>query len=440
MISNATFPQGWYAKNLLPFSEGDDMHLFVADGSRIYDVENRTACVIDKMRLDLPLSDDEELLLDELLGSLQITDSPYIKDEVIPVPQLNAISINVAQVCNMSCTYCYANEGKFGGASTMMKNQVAFDTVDKLFAEAAADAPLLLGFMGGEPLLARALIHETVAYAWEKAQATDKKIAFSITTNATLITQADAVLFNSYPFTVTVSIDGNEAVHNAMRKMHNGADSYQKVLAGIKLLRKHRPMQLTARATVTPASGKLLPLLDSLIALGFDDVGFSAVLVSPDPLSAFQKKDFDNLTKEMIACGNKALNEWLEGRPYPFGNLTTAIEEIHKGTHRPYPCGAGAGYMSVNTKGDLFACHRLIDDSEFLMGNIYKPLNEAPRQAILQNRHVDLQEPCNSCWARYLCGGGCYHEIKHRGRIACDYIRDWLSFCLAAYTKLSKIK
>ena len=52
-------------------------------------------------------------------------------------------------------------------------------------------------------------------------------------------------------------------------------------------------------------------------------------------------------------------------------------------------------------------------------------------------RHVDRQEPCRSCWARYLCGGGCYHEVERRGRIACDYIRDWLTFCIASYAEIS---
>jgi len=46
-------------------------------------------------------------------------------------------------------------------------------------------------------------------------------------------------------------------------------------------------------------------------------------------------------------------------------------------------------------------------------------------------------DPCRSCWARYLCGGGCYHEVSRRGRVACDYIRSWLDFCLRAYAELS---
>ena len=38
----------------------------------------------------------------------------------------------------------------------------------------------------------------------------------------------------------------------------------------------------------------------------------------------------------------------------------------------------------------------------------------------LAERHVHRQEPCRSCWARYLCGGGCHHEVIRRGRPACD--------------------
>jgi uncharacterized protein len=430
----------WYSTNLMTFDEGEQSILFVADGSRIYDISKDLSLVINKLQADQPLTDIESLTINTLLNDLGILSHPAIGGIPPEVPKLNSISLNVAQACNMSCSYCYANEGKFGGATTLMKKQVAFDTIDKLFVESDPMAPLLVGFMGGEPLLARGVIHETVDYAWKKASAANRKIAFSITTNATLLTVEDAALFHRYPFTVTISIDGDEAVHNLQRKMHGGKNSYQKVVEGIRLIQQQPPSLLSARATVTPLSGNLLKLLDSLISIGFDDVGFSPVLVSPNAEIAFSKEDFDRFTSEMIACGEKALIEWSEGRTYPFGNFTTALEEIHKGTHRPYPCGAGAGYMSVNTKGQLFACHRLIDDQEFLMGNIYSPLDDGPRKNILQNKMVDLQEPCNSCWARYLCGGGCYHEIKHRGRIACDYIRDWLSFCLNAYIKLSNAK
>ena len=58
------------------------------------------------------------------------------------------------------------------------------------------------------------------------------------------------------------------------------------------------------------------------------------------------------------------------------------------------------------------------------------------RGAHLNRSHVDLMDPCRECWARYLCGGGCHHEVKARGRIGCDFIRGWLRFCLKAYAEL----
>ena len=71
------------------------------------------------------------------------------------------------------------------------------------------------------------------------------------------------------------------------------------------------------------------------------------------------------------------------------------------------------------------------------MGDVFSGTDDARRAQHLARSHVDRMEPCRSCWARYLCGGGCYHEVERRGRIGCDYIRGWLDFCLAAYAELS---
>ena len=210
-----------------------------------------------------------------------------------------------------------------------------------------------------------------------------------------------------------------------------------RILESLRLMdRVGRPRHLAARATVTPRTGELLPVLDHLIALGFDEVGFAAVVVSPSPAHAFGPDDFSPFLERMIACGTRALGEIRAGRHYPFGNFETAMREIHRGTHRPYPCGAGAAYLSANAEGRLFACHRLVDDEGFAMGDVYGGSDVAARAAHLVARHVDRMEPCRGCWARYLCGGGCYHEVSRRGRIGCDYIRGWLDFCLRAYVEL----
>src|SRR5260370_29373100 len=72
------------------------------------------------------------------------------------------------------------------------------------------------------------------------------------------------------------------------------------------------------------------------------------------------------------------------------------------------------------------------------MGSIGGGIDRTRQADWLAERRVHRQEPCRSCWARYLCGGGCHHEVIRRGRPACDYIRGWLHYCLGAYLRLSQ--
>jgi uncharacterized protein len=143
------------------------------------------------------------------------------------------------------------------------------------------------------------------------------------------------------------------------------------------------------------------------------------------------------LLAEMIDCGREFERHSRAGRRYPFANIVNALREIGRGTHRPYPCGAGAGYLGVSADGELSACHRFVGDAEGALGSLDAGIDRSRQRRWLTERHVHRQEPCRSCWARYLCGGGCHHEVIHRGRPACDYIRGWLHYCIGAYLRLS---
>ncbi|MBD2531102.1 radical SAM protein [Nostoc flagelliforme FACHB-838] len=403
-------------------------HLFVVDGSRIYDLAPEVA-----NRLEQSWSEVDSFPLDSF--------SQYIDGQPLTPPPLASISLNVAQACNMSCSYCYADTGKFGGHARLMSLDVAKATVDRLIAESDPTVGLVIGYMGGEPLLNRRVVHETTRYAAQAAQAANRQMRFSITTNGTLLQKEDAELFAEFPFTVAISVDGNREQNDAIRAMNNGSSSYECLQKGLALLNRYgKPRHLAARITVTPKTGELLPILDHVISLGFDEVGFAVVLVSPDPSLAFALEDFTLLLQQAIACGQKALQQIKAGSSYPFSNFEIALQEIHRGSHRPYPCGAGAAYLSTNAEGKLFACHRLIDDPQFAMGSIWEGSDMQARANHLTRNHVDYIEPCKGCWARYLCGGGCYHEVSRRGRIGCDYIRGWLDFCLSAYVELSTIR
>ncbi len=388
-------------------------HALLTNGSRIFDIKS---------------SDNAS----QTLEALQLPQA--IDGKSLPPPPLYSLSLNIAQACNMSCSYCYAEEGSFGRPAKLMSEQIAFASIDRLLIESGDSDSIVIGFIGGEPLLNKKLLHRTTQYAAKAAERTGKKAKFSITTNLTLVKKEDVALFRDFAFNITVSIDGDKQRNDKQRLLKTGNSAYQAVLDALGLMQQHGlPRHLSARITVPRHSSGLLEQLKHVIGLGFDDAGFAPVLSAPDANTEIAQNEFTQFLAEMVRCGEYALEQLLDGQNFPFANLETALFELHRGTHRPYPCGAGAGYLSVNAEGKLYACHRLIDDTEFDMGSVQEGSNYSSRERHLNRSHVDKQTTCQTCWARYLCGGGCHHEVKHRGRPSCDYIRGWLDFCLKSY-------
>jgi uncharacterized protein len=405
-------------------------HVFVTDGSRLFDVEPD-----EFARLHAALGEGRVGVELERVG---IGGPPMIDDEPLEPPPIHALSLAVAQKCNLGCTYCYAQQGSFGGVAKSMTLAVAEQSVDLLVDGAEPGARLNLAFLGGEPLVNREVLRAATRRAAERAAARDATTTFSITTNGTLVTEEDADFFEAYGFAVTVSLDGPRETHDALRPYQGGRGSFDRIMENVELLlRKQRRMQVSARVTVTPQNLMLRRTLDEFVHAGFHSVGFAPMLSSPTGIGEMQADDLEAMLGEMIDCGREFERQVAAGRRYPFSNMVNAMREIERGTHRPYPCGAGAGYLGVSAEGDLAACHRFVGDAEGAMGSITDGVDLVRQSSWLAERHVHRQEPCNSCWARYLCGGGCHHEVIRRGRPACDYIRGWLHYCLEAYLRLS---
>ena len=178
--------------------------------------------------------------------------------------------------------------------------------------------------------------------------------------------------------------------------------------------------------------------MTGLLDMGFDSIMFSPMLTAPSGKGEMQAADFDTLLAQLIQCGKTFQTQAQHGTILPFNNLVNNLRRIHAREQELYPCGAGGGYMGVSAKGELYACHRFVNDDEGYMGNIEHGIDPAKQATWLTARHLDNQSPCNSCWARYLCSGNCHYEVIKRGRPACDYIRGWLHYCLTVYADMAR--
>jgi uncharacterized protein len=408
-------------------------HLFVTDGSRLFDLDERSLGFYDSA-----LAIGDVAGAQALLEESGLVGRPFIDGTSLSPPPIRAISLAVAQKCNLGCSYCYAKQGDFGGSAKNMSLADARSAIDLLLADAEAGMRYNLAFLGGEPLVNRNVLRAATYYARACALPKGAEVNFSITTNGTLVTEDDGDFFEEFGFAVTISVDGLRNAHDAQRSYKGGRGSYDEVMRRVRpLLSAQRRMQVSARVTVTPRNLDLHETLDAFIGMGFHSVGFSPMLSAPSGVGEMQAEDLEVMLGEMIACGREFERQVRMGKRYPFANMVNALSEIERGTHRPYPCGAGAGYLGASADGTLASCHRFVGDEVGAMGSLSSGIDRVRQAEWLSARHVDRQEPCRSCWARYLCGGGCHHEVIHRGRPACDYVRGWLHYCLEAYLRLS---
>ncbi len=424
-LSPSPGPAPWYH----PVA-GDPPQVLLLEDSRLFEVDNH---LFDQLERGDPDAVD-------VLRSFKAGPGAGALAELRELPAPRAVSLNVAQACNLACRYCYADEGRFQGPSRMMSPEVARRAVDQLLSSAAPGDRVTVGFIGGEPLLNRRVVHDSVAYASARAQGLGVIVGFSITTNATLLAEDDVELLRANRFAVTVSIDGGPATHDRHRRARDGSGTWARVLQGARpLLDDPGTARLSARSTVTRDDLDIAGRVQALGDVGFDDIGVSPARTGPDRSLVFRQDDWAPYLAAMVDAADAELarlRRYGTAGGWKFSNLGTALHEIHRGTCRPLPCGAAYGYVSVDVDGRYATCHRTVGDPRFALGGPEGPSTDA-RRRFLEPRLVDRQEPCRSCWARYLCGGGCHAEVIAAGRENCDMIRGWLEHCLRLYPMVS---
>ena len=407
--------------------------LSVADG-RIHEIDAGLAGSFD---LCMAAGDGERL--GTLMTVFGLGETARAPDPPPASVAVRTFSLAVSQKCNLGCTYCYAEQGSFGGDAKNMPQPIAEAAIDRLFDGVEPGQRLDLVFLGGEPLANREGLRNAVHYAAARASAEGVGIGFSLTTNATLLTAADADFFARYGFSVTISIDGIGAAHDRLRPFKSGRGSFDRVMERARLLLARKEMmRISARVTVTPDNLALPDTLNALVELGFDRVQFSPMLSAPSGRGQMDAAALDAMLQQMIDCGRAFEARLAEGQVLPFANMISTLQRIHTGARDAYPCAAGGSYMGVSADGGLYACHRFVGDEAGAMGDIRSGIDRDKQAGWLAARHLESQTPCTTCWARHLCGGSCHYEAMHAGREACDYIRGWLHYCLSAYVRLLK--
>jgi uncharacterized protein len=412
-------------------------HLLIVPHSRIFDLTGSLAGG-DLAAEPGASSPQASNLLDTLAETLAHTLEGEVPMDYVVQPTPQSISLNVSSSCNLSCSYCYAARGSFEGAQPdPMKWEVARAAIDRLLSGADPEAPITVGFLGGEPFVNRTLIHQAVEYAAAEGKKLGLLVGFSVTTNGTLLRAEDVELIRRHRFAVTVSVDGGAQIQNLQRPLPVRRGGSYALLheATRSLLADPGSANVAARATVMRFDLNLRERFEAILSMGFPEVGFAPLRSAGDNAGALKNEDWPTYLDAIIETAESELERARRGGSIRLTNFAVALKQLYRGASSPYPCGAGGGYFSVAANGDWYACHRAIGSSLYRLGDSGGIEPERQRE-FLAARHVHSQSACRQCWARYLCSGGCHQEASNRTESACGFIRGWLEFCLASYCEM----
>jgi uncharacterized protein len=375
-------------------------------------------------------------------GEVVAEQSPPLELENFP---LTTVVLNVNTACNLACTYCYKEDLDVPSAGKKMSFETARDALEMLLAESPDQPRYNIVFFGGEPLSNLPLLKQVVTYAEERFRDLDARIDFSLTTNATLLTERTVDYLNEHNIGIAVSMDGPAAYHDRNRITVGGKGTYATVARKVEmLLSRYTARPVGARVTLTRGITDIDSIWDHLFnTLGFAEVGFAPVTSGDIASYNLEPEELVEVFANMKKLGEKYLDAALQDRSIGFSNLHQLLTDIHEGTKKALPCGAGVGMVAIDHEGDVNLCHRFTGSELPRFGDVSSGLDKDGLNHFLNQRMEQKEHGCNSCRIRNLCAGGCYHESYARYGDPvkptwhyCDLMRDWVDFGISVYTRI----
>lgn len=372
-------------------------------------------------------------------------DTPSPSSVELSAGGLTTLVLNVNTGCNLSCTYCYKEDLTTPAEGDRMATETAQRAVDLLLDQTVAGKTSNLVFFGGEPLSNMDLIRDTVTYAEGQAVQRGVALDFSLTTNGTLLSDAVIDFLDAHRFGITISMDGPKALHDRNRKTIGGKGTYDLVAAKARrLLSRYRSRPVGVRVTLTPGVTDVVSIHEHLIGdLGFHEVGFSPATAGDNAVFNLDDAELAAVFEGMKTLGRTYLEGALRDLNIGFSNLHQLMTELHEGTRKLIPCGAGVGMLAVDKDGKFHLCHRFTGSALPTFGDVDAGLDRNALTEFVGNALDRTDTECETCRIRNLCSGGCYHESYarygdplHPTYHYCDLMRDWIDFGIEVYSRI----
>ncbi len=327
-----------------------------------------------------------------------------------------------SSLCNLRCQYCFyhdVSEHRLIPSYGMMPVERLEAIVRQAFAE--SDGPVTFAFQGGEPTLAGLDFYQRLVSFAKKYNVKSKPVHFALQTNGQVINEEWADFLSEHRFLVGLSLDGDKAIHDAMRQDANGKGSFNQVMRAVNYFRQ------------SGVEFNILTVINSLVARHIEKIyrfyrknNFDYLQFIPclPPLGADPKDISFSLSAERYSQFLKKLfdlwaNDFIQGQYVSiryFDNLVRMIAG-----EQPELCGMNGScscQFVIESDGSVYPCDFYVTD-EWRLGYVgdqsFEQLGTSEKAKSFLAQPGSRLDLCDKCEWLPLCRGGCRRDRELPG-------------------------
>ncbi|MGE5893830.1 MAG: anaerobic sulfatase maturase, partial [bacterium] len=351
---------------------------------------------------------------------------------------IHVVAKPIGPACNLDCEYCFYLEKQalFGpGEQYRMSDKVLSAFITNYMASQPTPVVEFV-WQGGEPTLLGVDFFKRVVEI-QKQFAGTKTITNSLQTNGTLLNDEWCSFLKRNNYMVGISIDGPKEIHDRYRRDRSGKGTLDRVMAGLKLLQRHK-VDYNVLASVAHETAKQpLEVYRFLRGQGVEFIQFAPIVERmPDAASGRHGLKLACPASLDKAEPQTEVTAW-SVIPEEYGDFLIAIYEewvrndvgkvfvmnfewaLNAWIGNPSPvcihaeqCGRS---LVIEHNGDVYACDHCVYP-EYRLGNVCTDsLTAMAERSRLTGFGVTkataLPRQCRECEVLAACRGGC---PKHR--------------------------
>jgi uncharacterized protein len=340
----------------------------------------------------------------------------------------------IGPICNLDCKYCfYLEKEKFFPANERfgMPDHVLEEYIRQQI-ESQSSAEISFAWQGGEPTLLGVRFFRKVV-ALQAKYAHGKTIRNALQTNGTLLNDEWGEFLQSHQFLVGLSVDGPRDLHDTYRVDKKQNPTFERVMAGLAVLKKHR-VDFNTLTVVNYANSKrplevyrflkeigssyiqFIPLVERSADQG-SQASDAVLALPPTPGKAAPTEPVTGWSVNARQYGNFLVEIFEEWVRHDVGRIFVQLFDVALGNWMGLgsslcifaeKCGAA---LALEHNGDVYSCDHYVYP-QYQLGNILNQslgamVSSPEQQHFGSQKFAALPSYCRTCEVRFACHGEC---------------------------------